>query len=174
MKKLIVALAFLLSLTHAFAQGKKNTPRYSVPGFRDLKWGAHIDSIYKDGSKLNFLKSEISKDPNAYYLENEDLSIGTVALTHVIYYFTDRGKFTKVILRGDKKFFTDMKYILTYKFDEPQAVKQINGNNVSLWNVDDVKISITDANSQDYFMVEFSVDYNLMEFRTINRNVTDF
>lgn len=173
MKKIITLVAAFLLVVGAHAQSRKNN-KYEVSGFREIKWGQHIDSIFVDKAKLNFIKSDVVKDANAYYLENDDLTIGTVNLNSITYYFTDRAKFTRVVLRADKKFYVDMKYILTYKFDEPQGQKMINGNNVLMWNLDDVRVTISDGAGDGMVIVEFYVDYNMLEFKSINRNVSDF
>lgn len=173
MKYIITVVAVFFLTVGAHAQSKRNG-KYDVQGFRDIKWGQHIDSVYSNKSKLNFIKSDVIKDANAYYLDNDDLTIGTVNLNSITYFFTDRAKFTRVVLKADKKFFTDLKYILTYKFDESHGQKMINSNNVFIWNLDDVRVTLSDGNGDGMAVVEFYVDYNMLEFKSINRNVSDF
>ena len=178
MKQLsLFTLLFALS-TFAWAQNhKKTTPKPQLPGFRHIEWGVHIDSVFNGRLKVNFVKSNTVSDPNAYVLENEDLTIGTVNLNQIYYYFTDRGRFTKVLLVADKKYFADMKYILSYKYDEfqaPQISKSPNGNTVYQWTVDDVRITLTDGAVDGLITVTFFMDYNLHEFKLINSGVNDF
>ena len=100
MNKLIYTFTLLLLGFASVAQNRKPAPNPSkplVPGFRDLNWGVHIDSAWIGKQKLNFIKSNISRE-NVYYLENDDLTVGTVNLNSIFYYFTDRGRFTKVLL----------------------------------------------------------------------------
>jgi hypothetical protein len=176
MNKLIYLGLMMLTAFPAAAQSKKvsNPSKPLVSGFRDLNWGVHIDSAWIGRQKLNFLKSNISREQNVYYLENDDLTVGTVNLTSIFYYFTDRGRFTKVLLVADKKFFTDMRYILGYKFEDPQEIREMNGNKVYQWNLDDVRIVLSDGAADGQMTVTFYIDYNLMESRAINRSINDF
>lgn len=172
-----MVLMCCLAAATVMAQPKKGQPasnKITVPGFRDIPWGEHIDSISSNGKKLVFLKSDAMRDQSAYYLEGEDMVIGTVNLNSVFYYFTDRGRFTKVLLVADKKYFPDMRYILTNKFEDPQGAKVLNGNNVYQWNVDDVKITLTDGSADGQMTVTFFIDYNYLEFKKINSKVDDF
>jgi len=178
MKQISILALFLAASLSLMAQGnKKPNGKGLIPGFRTMTWGVHIDSTMKNGRKVTFLKSTTTSDPNAYVLENEDMTIGTVTLNNIYYYFTDRGRFTKVMMVADKKYFTDMKYILSYKYDDvqpPQISKTSNGSTVYQWTVDDVRITLTDGSADGFMTVTFFMDFNLHEFKIINSGVSDF
>ena len=71
-RTLLVALFSMLAVGTALAQGKKNkqpgNDHYVLADFREIKWGTHIDSVYRDGAKLNFVKAPEVADKNAYVL----------------------------------------------------------------------------------------------------------
>lgn len=173
----------MLSVSSTLAQGKKkkapsNDGHYVLADFRGVKWGSHVDSIYRDGVKLNFVKSNDVADKNAYVLANDEMIIGTVLLDKVYYVFNKQGRFTGVLLIGkraidEKKQFGEMKYILTYKFGDAE-LREIPGAIQYYWMVDDVRITLEDQEAQGLFSVEFYSDYERTESKRVNMNVNDF
>jgi hypothetical protein len=183
MKKLLIALLAFLSVGAANAQAKK-TPKPSTEGnyvladFRGVRWGTHVDSIYRDGVKLEFTKSTEVTDKNAYTLASDEMIIGTVLLDKIYYVFNKQGRFTGVLLIGkrsldEKKQFGEMKYILTYKFGAPE-LREVPNAVQYYWMVDDVRITLDDEESQELFTVEFFSDYERSESKRTNMNVDDF
>lgn len=184
MKKiLLVALTLFLGLNGALAQSKKkqtavNDGHYVLADFRGIKWGSHVDSIFVDGVKLDFIKSSDVADKNAYTLQDDDMFVGTVLLDKVYYIFNKQGRFTGVLLIGkraieEKKQFGEMKYILTYKFGEPE-LREVPGAIQYYWMVDDVRITLDDQESQGIFTTEFHSDYERSESKRVNMNIDDF
>lgn len=184
MKKSILILAFLAAGLQAFAQKKavkdpgKQPSNYILADFREIKWGSHIDSIYRDGNKLTFKKAPEMADKNAYILENEDMMVGTVLLKNLYFMFNGKGRFTGVMMIGqremsEKKQIGEMKYILTYKFGDPE-LREIPNAIQYYWMVDDVRITLNDEESVGLFTVEFFSDYERSESKKQNMNVDDF
>lgn len=183
MKKIsVLFLLALLSLGSAFGQAKKKTSSsgndYVLTDFRGIRWGEHIDSIVRDDVKLKFIKSKEVPDKNVYVLENDELVIGTVLLDKIYYVFNKNGRFTGVVLigkreLGDRRQFGEMKYILTYKFGNPE-IREVPGALQYYWMVDDVRITLDDQEPQGIFSVEFFSDYERSESKRVNMNVSDF
>ncbi|MHB1277571.1 MAG: hypothetical protein ACYC1Q_04170 [Bacteroidia bacterium] len=182
-KTLLIALFAILSVGAASAQAKKkpqpsNEGNYVLADFRDIRWGTHVDSIYRDGVKLTLTRSTEVTDKNAYTLESDEMIIGTVLLDKIYYIFNKQGRFTGVLLIGKrqldaKKQFGEMKYILTYKFGEPE-LREVPNAVQYYWNVDDVRITLDDQESQELFTVEFFSDYERSESKRTNMTVDDF
>lgn len=186
MKKILLLSLFSLSLGIASAQpktDKKAKPTthsnsYVFAEFRNIAWGSHIDSIFRNGEKLTFLKSNDVADKSAYILQNDDPMLGTVELSNVYYLFSTKGRFNGVLLRGDRdkdsrNQFGEMKYILTYKFGTPE-LREIAAGIQYFWLVDDVRVILTDQSAATFFTVEFSSDYERSESKKINMSVDDF
>lgn len=103
-KYLFTALAVLTSVV-MFAQGqsadgksktpakkdKKDVPKqestYTLTDFRDIKWGSHIDSVFRDSMKVRFTKASNIEDKNAYVIADDNMFIGTVHLKNIYYIF---------------------------------------------------------------------------------------
>lgn len=182
-RTLLVALFAILSTGAAMAQAKKNPQplgegHYVLADFRGVRWGTHVDSVFRDGEKVNFIKSKEVADKNAYVLESDEMIIGTVLLDKIYYIFNKQGRFTGVLLIGKrsldgKKQFGEMKYILTYKFGVPE-LREVPSAVQYYWMVDDVRITLDDQESQELFTVEFFSDYERSESKRVNMNVDDF
>ncbi len=157
---------------------KSTNPTYVLADFRGIKWGQHVDSITVDGKKLSFIKSADITDKNAYTLADDDMTIGTVNLDKIYYIFNANGRFNGVMIIGSKelgtkKQFGEMKYILKYKFGEPE-LKEITGGVQYYWMVDDVRITLDDQDAQGTFTLEFYSDFERSESKRINTNIDDF
>ncbi|MDX5320566.1 MAG: hypothetical protein LPK45_05675 [Bacteroidota bacterium] len=182
-KTLLIVFLAVISVGTALAQGKTKTKQktdghYVLADFRGVKWGSHIDSVIRDGVKLNFIKSNDVAEKNAYVLAEDELMLGTVLLDKVYYIFNKQGRFTGVLLIGkrnidEKKQFGEMKYILTYKFGDAE-LREVPGAIQYYWMVDDVRITLDDQESQGIFTVEFFSDYERTESKRINMQVDDF
>jgi hypothetical protein len=184
MKKslLIVVLALIFSGS-VFAQGKKKADTkpgssYVLTDFRGIKWGVHIDSVFRNDEKLNFVRSSEVGDKGMYTLANDEMMIGTVLLDNIYYTFNKQGRFIGVLAIGkreleNKKQLGEMKYILTYKFGD-SGLREIPSAIQYYWNVDDVRITLNDEESKGIFTLEFYSDYERSESKRINMSVSDF
>lgn len=182
-KTLLIALLVIFSVGAASAQAKKkpqpsNEGNYVLAEFRDIRWGTHVDSVYRDGVKLDFVRSADVTDKNAYTIASDEMIIGTVLLDKIYYIFNKQGRFTGVLLIGkrnldEKKQFGEMKYILTYKFGDPE-LREVPNAVQYYWSVDDVRITLDDQETQELFTVEFFSDYERSESKRANMNVDDF
>lgn len=181
-KTLLIALLSIVGLSTASAQGKKKQPvkddHYVLADFRGIKWGSHIDSVTVNGVKVNFVKAPEVADKNAYVVASDEMIIGSVLLDKIYYLFNKQGRFTGVLLIGkrqmdEKKQFGEMKYILSYKFGDPE-LREVPGAVQYYWMVDDVRITLDDQEAQGMFTVEFFSDYERSESKRVNMNVEDF
>ncbi len=175
MKKTLLIAILLIFSAGAYAQKKRS---YVLDDFRGIKWGSHIDSISKNGKMLSFISTTEVADKNAYVLNNDDTTIGTVSLTKVYYIFNKQNRFTGVILigprqLGEQKQFGEMKFILSNKFGEAE-LREVPGAIQYYWNIDNVRITLDDQESQGMFTVEFFSDYERSESKRQNINVDDF
>jgi hypothetical protein len=184
-KYLFIVVALVATMGGAIAQtskgkqDKKTTKSavvdpYVLSNFRDITWGSHIDSIYVDGVKINFIKSTELGDRNAYSIAGDDMMIGTVILKTLYYVFNSNNRFVGVIMTGDSKQLGEMKYILVNKFGKPSKEDETVSGKQYYWNVDDVRISLINESINQLFTVDFTSDYEISESKKINRNVDDF
>lgn len=153
---------------------KETTDTYILADFRDITWGSHIDSVYKDGAKVDFVKSTEYGGKNAYTISNDDMSIGTVVLRNIYYIFNDDDRFIGVIMIGTSKQFGEMKYILVNKFGQPHKEDETVSSKQFFWTIDDVRISLTNETINKLFTVDFTSDYAITESKRVNRDVDDF
>lgn len=156
-------------------QKKKSTVRASLSAFRGITWGTHLDSVFVNNQKASFIKTNDlgKKETNSYVMENEDLTIGSVVLSKIYYVFNYDSCLTKVLLLAPKNKFGEMKYIVAYKFGEPQFSDMDNGYQF-YWDLDDCRISQIFVNDLDFFTVEFASDFNISNSKKVNREVEDF
>jgi hypothetical protein len=159
------------------APAPKKTPvvRQALSEFRKIQWGTRMDSILINGVKPVFLKAtEFGKsESNAFYIENDDLSIGTIQLQKILYVFTIDSALSRVVLVGDKKKFGEMKYIIAYKFGEPVIEDKQDGYDC-VWSLDECKIRLSFFNDQQVFTTNFYSDYENSYSKKVNRSVDDF
>lgn len=180
MNRILFTAALLIGIglaQPATAQGNKKKPAtltFSCPDFREIKWGTSRDSIFIEGKKVNFVKASPRIDTAAYIIPDDNLTIGTVTLNSILYYFNANGQLIKVKLLGKAEQLGEMKYILTSKFDKPE-VNTIVGGTQFIWkNIDEVKITVTYYTDLDFFTTEFYSDFDINESKRINKNVSDF
>ena len=141
MKKLITLL-FVVGFTFLNAQ---NVPD-RIEGFRDFKWGSHVDSIYANGSKVVFTpanKVDLLNGGKFYTINNENLTIGSIGLTNIYYVFSDKTKrLYKVILEGKKQDVEEMDFIVDYKYGENINIDEKDDKIIKQWIVDNVTITL--------------------------------
>jgi hypothetical protein len=168
---LIVTSAVMLSSNKATAQGETT---YLLDNFRGTFWGSPLDSFYRDDAKMDFVKTGEIGVKNTYYIENDNLFIGSVKLDNIYYVFTEDDKFDRLVFKGKtSKSFKEMKYILITKFGAPE-IKDINHTIQYSWNVDGVRLYLSFDPDTDFFTVDFYSNYEMNESRKKNRNVADF
>jgi len=165
--RIFVALMLCLFGTQAFSQ-------YVLDDFRKIKFGSHIDSIFVNNDKVKFKKTQELSTPNTYTRPGDVLSLGSVPLSKIYYIFTEENRFDRVAMIGTShQSFREMKYILTYKFDDPELKDLADGVQYS-WNVDGVRVYLTYNPDAEKFTVDIQSDYEMNESRRKNQNVNDF
>jgi hypothetical protein len=172
-QSIIKSLLFTFILTaltgSAFSQ---NT--YVLDDFRGTYWGAPVDSFYRNGEKMELVKTGEIGVPNTFTIEGDDLTIGSVKLNGIYYVFSTDDKFDRLVFKGSTaKAFKEMKYILITKFGQPE-LKDINHTIQYSWVVDGVRIYLQFDPDTDFFTVDFYSNFELNESRKKNRNVGDF
>lgn len=160
-------LAICLSLCGAaLAQGSK------VTSFRDMVWGVHKDSIFRNGTKIKFIKDRNASEANTYTMADDNLTLGSAKLEKISYFFNKDNRFKKVILVGNKQYLEDVKYIVKYKFgtgkpSESGKVKIIK------WQIGDVEINLTTHEDEDKFKLILESNWDISETFVKNMNVKD-
>lgn len=166
-KILCLAVAGLLAL-NAHAQDSK------VTGFRDLVWGTHVDSVYANGVKLSFIKDKKAADPDAYYLENDNLTLGAAKLTRISYHFNKDNRFKKVVIYSTGKFEGDLKDIVVFKFGGAKTVKEVAPTlKVYVWQVGDVSINLSSNTNDDVVSLILESNWDITSGILANMNVKD-
>jgi hypothetical protein len=154
---------------------KKTVVKPALSEFRKIRWGTRMDSILVNGIKPVFVKAtDFGKtEPNAFYIENDDLTIGTISLQKILYVFTADSSLSRVVLMGDKKKFGEMKYIIAYKFGEPVIEDKQDGYDC-VWDLDECRVRLSFYNDQQVFTVNFYSNYETSNSKRVNRTVDDF
>ncbi len=173
-KYLFLTLACAISLVSVKAQSYTSSGDYTLDDFRKIRWGTHLDSVVRNGMKVRFTKSTELGDKNAYYIQDDNMLVGTVALKALYYIFNDNDRFIGVIMTGESKQLGEMKYILVNKFGNPDKEENPVSGKQYYWNIDDVRVSLVNESINQIFTVDFTSDYERSESKRINRNVDDF
>lgn len=145
-----------------------------VTDFRDIKWGVHKDSVFRDGAKVNFTKVEDGVDPNSYTIPNDKMTIGAVELEKVQYIFNEDNRFKKVFLQADRNFHSDMKFILNYKFGKSDRDKQTGYVEVKSWQLDGVIFTLSKFINRDIFTLTIESNWEKSAEIQKNKRVDDF
>ncbi|MCB0737820.1 MAG: hypothetical protein KDC92_09930 [Bacteroidetes bacterium] len=168
MKKLALFALVLFVGNTAFAQGSK------IPGFRNLVWGIHKDSVKTDGQLMKFKKDRDVAEPNAYKLDDERLKVGAAKLTKINYYFNDDDRFKKVVLKGDTQYYADMHFIVTSRFGKPQETMKKEALNMLVWRDGDVTLRLNKYANQKEFTFMIESNWDVSEGFVKNLKVKDF
>lgn len=139
MRKLFLSLLLLPVALLVSAQSKDGA---SVTEFRDIFWGAKLDSIYRDGQKVEFIRDKALNVKNAFVVKGDPMNIGNVRLNKLAYIFNDDNRFYKVFAEGPKEDFEQMKFILKYKFGEHANERTVDGVTMYQWLVRDVTFTL--------------------------------
>lgn len=161
----IIALFSFCSL--AFSQSSER-----ISDFRDIYWGAPLDSTYRGGFQINFERDKTSSEKNAYKIPGDKMKIGSVDLNRINYVFNDDRKMYKVFLEGPKDQSQYMSFIIEHKFGNYQK-ELIDDTEVRTWKVQDVIITMYLHEFRD-FQVYFESDWEAAEAYEENTSVEDF
>lgn len=170
MQKTIIALLTCLLSISAFSQSGESL---AVPDFREIFWGAKLDSVYRDGQKMTFIKDNSMNLKNAFVLKGDEMNIGNVRLNKLIYIFNDENRFTKVYMEGPKEDFVQMKFILKYKFGEHVNERVLDGVTMYQWLVRDVTFTLK---QYEYLRFELVIESSWQDAEAYKKNtsVKDF
>jgi len=168
MKKL-----FLLLFTFGLFTAQSSA-QYILDDFRGVKWGTHKDSCVRDGKKMVLKPTQELGQKNTYTNADDDLTLGSVKLKNIYYIFTEDDLFERLVMTAHGKTdFRDMKYILTYKFGDPELKDLAEGIQYS-WNVGGVRVYLTLNSISDDFVVDIRSDFEINSNKKKNREVSDF
>jgi hypothetical protein len=170
MHKLFLFCSICLLSFYSFAQNKEGG---SVTDFRKIYWGARLDSIYRDGQKLEFIKDRSTNLKNAFVLRGDPMNIGNVRLNKLVYIFNDENRFIKVYIEGPKEDFEQMKFILKYKFGEHVNERTLDGVTLYQWLVRDVTFTLK---QYDFLRFELIIESSWQDAEAYKKNtsVNDF
>ncbi|MCS6819260.1 MAG: hypothetical protein RMJ53_04790 [Chitinophagales bacterium] len=170
MKKLFLLAVAVWCSTFSFSQSKDAA---TVTDFRDIYWGAKLDSIYRDGQKLEFIKDRSTTLKNAYVLKGDPMNIGNVRLNKLVYIFNDDNRFYKVFMEGPKEDFEQMKFILKYKFGEHVNERTLDNVTLYQWLVRDVTFTLK---QYEFLRFELIIESSWQDAEAYkkNTNVKDF
>lgn len=172
MKQLLTIL-FLAGFTIINAQIKQTR----IDGFRDFKWGSHVDSLDRSGEPVMFIpatKVDLLNGGKFYTLPQENLVLGSIVLTNIYYVFSDKtDKLYKVVLEGKKSDVESMDFIVDHKYGE-HVNEAVDDDKISKqWIVADVTLSLYNFN-YNKFEFELLSDWEAAEAYEKNTSVTDF
>ncbi len=168
MKKFIMILLAVTIAYSSFGQADK------IPGFRDIEWGSKLDSTYLDGAKVVFESAKTPKDPRAYVIKGDKMSIGNAVLSNVYYTFNEEGRFYKVTAIGSKKGLTDINFILRHKFGDALSTTSEGGVRMKEWAIGKVRFTLLNPNDSSDFTLLIISDWNAIEAYRKNTSVKDF
>ncbi|MBX2902592.1 MAG: hypothetical protein KF872_03470 [Chitinophagales bacterium] len=170
MKKVIFILLVGFFSLQGFSQSADGA---SVTDFRNIYWGAKLDSIFRDGQKLEFIKERTMNLKNAFVLKGDAMNIGNVRLNKLIYIFNDENRFVKVYSEGPKEDFEQMKFILKYKFGEPVNERTLDGVTMYQWLVRDVTFTLK---QYEFLRFELIIESSWQDAEAYKKNtsVKDF
>lgn len=162
-----IILTFLMSASFSiFAQDR-------ITDFRDILFGARVDSAYRNGTKVDFQKDRNSSLRNAYEIAGDNLFIGNVKLNKINYIFNDELRFFKVFMLGNKEEVAQMRFILNFKFGEHRNESVVDGIRYQQWVIKDVTFTLAEY---DHVKFELVMESNWQASETYkkNTNVEDF
>ncbi|GEM_PF-841037 len=170
MKKLLLSLLVIPATMFVSAQSKDGA---SVNDFRDIYWGSKLDSAYRDGQKLEFIKDRTLNVKNAFVLKGDALNIGNVRLNKLAYIFNDDNRFYKVFAEGPKEDFEQMKFIMKFKFGEHANERTVDGVTMYQWLVRDVTFTLK---QYEFLRFDITVESSWQDAEAYkkNTNVKDF
>ena len=170
MRKVLCFGLILMFTLPAFAQHQTE-----VTDFRDIKWSTHVDSVFRDGEKVNFVKIKNGVEDNAYKIPNDDMTIGSVECDKIQYIFNDNNRFKKVFIQASQEYMPDMQFILSYKFGKADKVQTLGYVNIKTWNLDNVIFNLSKfKNGRDIFTLSIESQWEQSANFKRNTNINDF
>ncbi|MBL7777348.1 MAG: hypothetical protein JNK66_03500 [Chitinophagales bacterium] len=168
MKKAIISLSLLFAAFSGFsAEGD------AVLDFRNIFWGVHKDSCFRDGSKVKFVEDKRSMLRNAFAIPSDDKFIGAVKCDDILYLFNDENRFYKAYIKGDDDDVDQMRFILNYKFGDPKNETIIDDRHIYEWIVKDVRFTLTHV-IKSRFELNIESNWQASENYKKNTSVSDF
>ncbi len=171
MQKVLFATVLFLVVLSGTLDGQTKS---KVPDFRDIEWGVHKDSVFRDGAKVNFREVKDGVEPNSYTIPNDKMTIGAVELDKLQYIFNEDNRFKKVFLQADKAFHSDMKFILNYKFGKADQDKQTGLVKVKTWQLNGVIFTLSKFTNRDIFTLTIESNWEKSAKIQKNKRVDDF
>jgi hypothetical protein len=168
MKKLFAAILML-----GFAYSGFSAESQGVLDFRNIFWGTPLDSVWRDGKKIEFTKDRNSLIKNAYYIAGDDMFLGAVKLDRVLYIFNDENRFYKVFIQGNLEQAEQMRFILTYKFGDFRNESWVDDSHIMQWLVKDVTFTLKEIN-KSRFELTIESSWQASEDYKKNTSVDDF
>lgn len=168
MKKLLLAFAILFAAAPAFSAESD-----AVLDFRNIFWGVHKDSCFRDGKKIEFVKDRMSLIRDAYYIQNDDMFIGAVKSDRILYLFNDEGRFYKVFVQGAVDQVEAMKFILTYKFGDFKNESVVDDTHIYQWLIKDVTFTLKEI-AKSRFELTIESSWQASDDYKKNTSVDDF
>ncbi len=168
MKKLLLVLMVCGLAIPAFSAESE-----AVLDFRNIFWGSPIDSVWRDGKKIEFTKDKNSLIKNAYSVSGDDMLIGAVKLDKVLYIFNEEDRFYKVFLQGSMDQTEQMKFILTYKFGDYRNESFVDDSHIMQWLVKDVTFTLKEI-AKARFELTIESSWQASEDYKKNTSVDDF
>ncbi len=168
MKKLFAAILML-----GIAYSGFSAESQGVLDFRNIFWGTPVDSVWRDGKKIEFTKDRNSLIKNAYYIQGDDMFLGAVKLDRVLYIFNDENRFYKVFIQGNLEQAEQMRFILTYKFGDFRNESWVDDSHIMQWLVKDVTFTLKEIN-KSRFELTIESSWQASEDYKKNTSVDDF
>lgn len=126
----------------------------SDKGFRTFRWGDDISNMPNDFEVISDQSFGDPKCVTVKKLKNEKLTIGDIKITEIIYYFFNN-QLGRINIKGDWKYYDDIKWSLSLKYGEPNTLTYVKspilrsilgtdyvrGNSIS-WQDGDVYIAL--------------------------------
>lgn len=168
MKKLLFVISLFSSLL-SFAGAESD----AVLDFRKIFWGVSIDSCWRDGKKIEFIKDRQSLIKNAYSITGDDMFIGAVKCDKILYLFNDESRFYKVFVQGSLEQTESMKFILNYKFGDFKNESFVDDSHIMQWLVKDVTFTLKEI-TRSRFELTIESSWQASEDYKKNTSVDDF
>lgn len=166
----LLILAFTIATMNP-AEAESQEDR--VSSFRDIVWGTSLDSVYVDGTRMQFIRTKESDFENSYELFNDKKAIGNVELQTVQYIFNEDNRFYKVFLEGRKDQVDEMAFILEYKFGGADNSWKVEDIEYTQWIIADVTFTLAEHKFHKFDLVIES-DWQAAEAYRKNTSVEDF
>lgn len=145
--------------------------------FRGLELGDEMSDdrmVEMDGDMVQLEYHETEDNLSYYYLENDDLFIGTAKLEMIFYLFDKKGEFKGVQLEGKPKSKDAMLYILKDKYGQSPLYYKNSEVSYRKWITDNkVEVKLFE-NEHDDFILSIKALSPVLVKTEMNEDVSDF